>query len=68
MVEEAVVGFSGELFDDGAEVFGDDAIEGVALQVGFDTAVIEFVAELASEHMEDPAAFGVGSVIELIPG
>ena len=38
------------------------------LEVGLDAAAIKILAELRAEHVEHPAAFGIGQIVEHFAG
>ena len=48
--------------DDRPQVFGLHVAIGVTIEIGLDAAAIEVFAQLGPEHVQDPAAFGIGQV------
>ena len=64
LFEELVVGPAGQLLDHRAKVFGHDVVELMAFEVSLDAAAIKVFAELRAEHVEHPAAFGIGQIAE----
>ena len=66
LVEELIIGLTRQIFDDRAQVGGLHGAQGVTFQVGPNAATIEVLTQAGSQHVQDPAALRVGTVIELL--